>query len=131
MQDSAGVNQKQYPLSMNFFNGKLSNAIFSAFQASVSEWRCFESCMDFLEKSMHYMSRKAIREQYLPCLLENMKTANHTIKLRIINILVHILTKIPDFHSRSRIHHFLNEELATSKTIQNRKFFIIFCSKIC
>jgi len=97
----------------------------------VNEWRCFEASLDFLEKSIHYMSRQAIREKYLPCLLDNMKLSNHTIKLKIIGMLVHILTKIPDFQSRSRIHHFLNEDLAGSKTIYDRKMFIIFCAKIC
>ena len=77
------------------------------------------------------MSREAIREKYLPCLLDNMRDSNHNIKLRIIGMLVHLLTKSPDHQSRARIHHFLNEELAGSKTIYDRKMYFIFCSKIC
>ena len=45
--------------------------------------------------------------------------------------MVTILVKLPDYDSRIRIHHFLNEELAKSASIYDRKLFIVFCSRIC
>lgn len=73
LQNSAGINQKQYPISIAFFNTKVAGAVFQTVQASVHEWRCFEASLDFLAKSIQYMSREAIREKYLPCLLDNMR----------------------------------------------------------
>lgn len=50
--------------------------------------------------------------------------------MKIIDILVFILTNWTDQQSRHLIHHYLNEELAKSKSIQSRKIYIIFCTKI-
>ena len=41
-----------------------------------------------------------------------------------MDLLVTILDKIPEHESRMRIHHYLNEELAKSKSIYDRKLFI-------
>jgi len=51
--------------------------------------------------------------------------------MHILDIFVYVLTKVPDFHTRQQIHHFLNEELAKSKSIYDRRIFITFCAKIC
>lgn len=77
------------------------------------------------------MNRIDIRKKYLPCLLENFKDANNCIRMKIIDILIFMLTKMPDQPSRSMIHNFLNETLAKSRSIFDRKLFIIFCAKIC
>lgn len=90
----------QYPMSSKLFNPKVNGMVFQIFQSSVSEWRCFQISLDFLSKSILMIHRDDIREKYLPCLLENMKKGNQTIKLRIIEVLVLILTKIPDLKSR-------------------------------
>ena len=66
----------------------------------------------------------------MPCLLENLKSTSNNIKTRIIDILVTMLTKTPDFNSRQRIHAFLNENLASSKSIYDRKVYLLFCAKI-
>ena len=109
----------------------MAGIVYSLFEASVGEWRCFEASLDFFSKSIEFISREDIREKYLPCLLENMRDCNFNIKMRIIDIFVHILTKNPDHKSRSKIHRFLNEDLANSRTIYDRKIFLIFCAKIC
>ena len=77
------------------------------------------------------MNREDIRDKYLPCLLENMKKANYNIKMQTIGVLVEILIKSPDFKSRQNIHSFINEDIANSKSIFDRKIYIIFCAKIC
>mmetsp|Transcript_17082 Transcript_17082/g.26429 ORF Transcript_17082/g.26429 Transcript_17082/m.26429 type:complete len:179 (+) Transcript_17082:1713-2249(+) len=76
-------------------------------------------------------SREDIRTKYLPVILDNFQTANHTIKMKKVEILIFILTKIPDFKSRQQVHHFLNEDLAKSASIYDRKTYLTFCAKIC
>jgi hypothetical protein len=90
----------QYPLSNEYFKTKVNSLVFQIFQNSVSEWRSFEISIDFLSKSILMINREDIREKYLPCLLENMKKGNQTIKMKIIGVLSLILTKIPDFKAR-------------------------------
>lgn len=75
--------------------------------------------------------RKELRTKYVPNMTINFKNSNSNIKLHILDIFVYILTNIPDFHTRQQIHHFLNEELAKSKSIYDRRMFITFCAKIC
>ena len=90
----------KYPISNKLFNSKVNGLVFQIFQSSVNEWRSFDISLDFLSKSIMMINREDIREKYLPCLLENMKKGNHTIKIRIIGVLSLILIKIPDFKSR-------------------------------
>lgn len=70
------------------------------FQASTSEFRSFEASLDFFSVSLAFIPRHEIRDKYLPCLLENLKSSNYNIKQRIIDIIITMLTKTADFPSR-------------------------------
>jgi len=88
-------------------------------------------CLTFLEKCLPMLTRSEIRTKYIPFIVKNFSNANQKIKIQMLEILVYILVKIPDYQSRCLIHHFVNEDLAKSKSIYNRKLFIVFCSLIC
>lgn len=45
--------------------------------------------------------------------------------------MIEILLKIHDYESKARIQHFINEDLAKSKSLYDRKLFIVFCRMIC
>ena len=53
------------------------------------------------------------------------------IKMKITGVIVNMLTSNSDFESRQNIHQFLNEDLANSKSIYDRKMYLVFCAKIC
>lgn len=74
MQNHSG--QQQFPMTTNFFNGKVSSTIFHIFEASVTEWRAFDSSLEFFKKCIDHISREDIREKYLPVILGNLKKSN-------------------------------------------------------
>jgi len=104
--------------------------MFKIFEGSVIEWRTFEQCLNFFAKNMQNMKRGDVREKYLACILKNLKVQNNNIKLKILDILVFMLVNMADSGCRNMIHHFMNEELAVSKSIYNRKLYLTFCGKI-
>ena len=118
-------------MTTTYFNSKVASTIFNIFEASVTEWRAFDSSLEFFKKCIDHISREDIREKYLPVVLSNFKKSNQSIKIKIIEILVILLTKNPDYQSRQRIHGFVNEELAKSKSIYDRKIYITLCAKLC
>lgn len=87
--------------------------------------------MNFLQECLSILPRKEIREVHLPFLINNFTDFNQSIKTKTLEIMIEILLKIHDHECRARIHHFVNEELAKSKSVYDRKLFIIFCKMIC
>jgi len=77
------------------------------------------------------LNRKDIRESYLPFLMEIFQRGNQSTKCKILDIFIMILVKLADHQCRQKIQSFLNEDLAMSKSIYDRKIFIVFCAKIC
>jgi hypothetical protein len=105
--------------------------MYRIFETAILEWRSFDICLNFFDKSAMLMTRKDIRLHYIPLMVDNFKKCNNNIKMHILDILVFVLIKIPDHHTRMKIHHFANVDLAQSKSIFDRKIYIIFCSKVC
>lgn len=119
-----------FPLSTAYFNTHLSTMVFKIFESSQIEWRTYEQCLDFFRKNIQFMMREEVREKYVPSILQSLKTQNNSIKLMILDILVFMLVNNADSKCRNTIHHFLNEELAVSQSIYNRKLYLTFCGKI-
>lgn len=130
MQQQLMAATMNFPQSTAYFKTHLSAMVFKIFESSQIEWRAYEQCLDFFQKNIQYMVREDVREKYVPCILQSLKTQNNSIKLTIVDILVFMLVNNADSKCRNTIHHFLNEELAVSGSIYNRKLYLTFCGKI-
>ena len=79
----------------------MTKTVFQMFKNSSGEWRSFEAALEFFVKSYEYIDRYDTRENYLPCILDNLKNGNNSIRMKIVDILILLLTKYSDYQSRS------------------------------